>query len=166
MKKILLNLLIIFYFITNNSFAEVKNFTCKKVLNFWNLQGEYKTTLSDETASLIFNTTNEYDKWNSNKFGNASFIFRGDKVDFHINDRLPFDGFTGYSYSRIDQNDISLNDKLKKYEGRLEKITFLRLEVSLNNEFYELFISETSNLDTLETDRNRAEIFVNRFTCS
>ena len=166
MKKILLNSLIIFYFITNHSLADVENYTCKKVLNFWNIQGEYRTTLSDETASLIFTPTNEYDKWGSNQFGKASFIFRGDKIDFHINDRLYLGGFTGYSYSRIDQNDISLNNKLKKYKGRLEKITFLRLEVSLNNDYYELFISETSNLDTLETDRNRATIFVNRFTCN
>ncbi len=166
MKRFLIILMMLGVYFPAHASANVENYTCKKVLNFWNLQGEYRTTLSDETASLIFNTTNEFDKWNSNKFGNASFIFRGDKVDFHINDRLPLGGFTGYSYSRIDQNDISLNDKLKKYEGRLEKITFLRLEVSLNNDYYELFISETSNLDTLETDRNRATIFVNRFTCN
>ena len=130
------------------------------------MQGEYKTTLSDEVGSLIFTSTNEYDEWGSNKSGEASFIFRGDKINFHINDRLSLGGFTGYSYTRIDQNDISLNNRLKKYKDRLEEITFLRLEVSLNNDYYELFISKTSNLDSLETDRNRATIFVDRFTCN
>lgn len=147
--------------------AEIKNYSCKKVLNYWNLQGEYRTTLSDETASLIFTPTREieFDKWGSSKIGEASFIFRGDRMDFHINDRLSLGGFTGYSYSRIDQNDISLNNRLKKYKDRLEEITFLKLEVSLNNDYYELFISKTSNLDSLETDRNRATIFVDRYTC-
>ena len=166
MKKILLNSLIIFCFITNHLLADIKNYTCKKVLNYWNIQGEYTTTLSDEVGSLIFTSTNEYDEWGSNKFGEASFIFRGDKINFHINDRLSLGGFTGYSYTRIDQNDISLNNRLKKYKDRLEEITFLRLEVSLNNDYYELFISKTSNLDSLETDRNRATIFVDRFTCN
>ena len=79
---------------------------------------------------------------------------------------LSHGGFTGYSYSRINKNDISSNESLRKYKGRLYHIKFLTFEVSLNNDYYELFISKTSNLYSLETDRNRAKITVDRFTCS
>ena len=176
MKKILI-VIIFNLFLNSSAFAEVKNFQCVRLLHIMDENEKLRAFLGNEVGSLIleFVPIGTFDQWGSNSFGKATFVYNNKKHEFNLNaqggDRLGGTYADGIYYNRIDKEyakrDFNKDLKLKDKIGRLVKLKFIKFEPDFDNKkFHNLTITETYNLDTLESHRNKAEIVVDNFVCN
>ena len=176
MKKIL-TLIILNLFLNSSALAEIKNFKCVKLLHFMQEDERLRAFFGDEVGSLIleFVPMGTFDQWGSNSYGKATFVYNGKKHEFNLHaeggDRLGGTYAEGIYYNRIDKEyakrDFNKDLKLKDKIGRLVKLKFIKFEPDFKNKkFHNLIITETYNLETLESHRNKAEIVVDNFVCN
>ena len=176
MKKILI-VIIFNLFLNSSAFAEVKNFQCVRLHHIMDENEKLIAFLGNEVGSLIleFVPIGTFDQWGSNSYGKATFVYNNKKHEFNLNaqggDRLGGTYADGIYYNRIDKEyakrDFNKDLKLKDKIGRLVKLKFIKFEPDFDNKiFHNLTITETYNLDTLESHRNKAEIVVDNFVCN
>lgn len=180
MKKILA-LIILNLFLNSSAFAEVKNFQCVRLHHLMDENEKLRAFLGNEVGSLIIEFVpsgaweQATDQWGSVGYGKATFVYNNKKHEFNLNaqggDRLGGTYADGIYYNRIDKEyakeDFNKDLKLKDKIGRLVKLKFIKFEPDFENKkFHNLTITETYNLDTLESHRNKAEIVVDDFVCN
>jgi len=176
MKKIL-TLIILNLFLNSPAFAEIKNFQCVRLHHFMDENEKLIAFLGNSVGSLILELIpmGTFDQWGSISYGKATFVYDNKKHEFNLNaqggDRLGGIYADGIYYNQIDKEyakrDYNKDLKLKDKIGRLVKLKFIKFEPDFENKkFHNLTITETYNLDTLESHRNKAEIVVDNFVCN
>ena len=160
-KKSIISALVIILFsllISDNSSANIKNYSCKYVNVLITLDEKFLSSLDeDDKGSLIINGED------------ISFIYLGKKLDFKISQRIGGGGFTGISYSRVDNEQIKEYPMLKKNKGHITNMNLIHFQNALNENYFNVDIIEIKRLRWLEVDDIRStgvDVKTRKFICN
>lgn len=158
MKK-LLGIIVLALLWCNAGFADFKTYKCVYFSYYFNDEGNLKTILRDKpedidyNATIIIDTSSFHDKQGSRFFGKATLIRKNNKSEYFITGREE-NLYKGYRYYFVTDEDVNmreggLRDLMKKEKDHLRFIEFFKFEGSTWNEWYELNISGTYELWTI-----------------
>ena len=90
-------------------------------------------------------------------------------MDFKISQRIGGGGFTGISYSRVDNKQIKEYPMLKKNKGHITNMNLINFQNALNENYFNVDIIEIKRLRWLEVDDIRntgVDVKTRKFICN
>ena len=164
MKK-LITIILLNLFCCNIVLSETLTYNCKKLLGYVDDEWKYVTHYSDETVTLIWDKKTYDDEWGTIVCGSTSLIYKQRKRDFTVSCPSSV-GFEAYDYDKINNEDIKKHKELKKHKGKIDYMSFLKLEQdSINQNYYNLYYVPAGGMWTLETSINQINFNVYQFIC-